>query len=419
MIEFHSVRDHPIRNGLCALLALFLASTLPAAAARIEVERSGETATVTVRGTLESGDGQRFNDAVANVPKAIVMLNSNGGDLDSGLTIGRTIRRKSYTTAVPNGVRCASACALAWLGGATRFMGESARIGFHAAYVDGRSGPRESGVGNALVGAYLNGHGLAEKAVIYLTSTPPDDIQWLTMEDARKLEISVALLAPRPGERPAPPDRTTPPDRTAQPNRTPPPDRTTPPKRTAQPNRPGQPERIVDPRVPGRTTVPIESDPPFRRSNQDEDRPPVPARRPAPNVSLKQQAETFIAEHFDHWSDMDPRALSYTKTLYADSVDFFGKATSRQSIVDMKKQFIERWPLRVYTLRTNSVEIACDQGPSTCVITGQVDWETSDVRRGARSTGLSDFIIGVSFSGANAAQVFREGGQVISRTGAQ
>ena len=146
--------DHPASVRQRALLwrlaawAIALAGALlatPASAAQISVDRGGDTATVTVRGTLETEDGQRFADVVASLTKAIVMLNSPGGDLDSGLSIGRTIRRKSFSTGVPNGVRCASACALAWLGGTPRYMGASARVGFHAAYIDGRGGPRESG----------------------------------------------------------------------------------------------------------------------------------------------------------------------------------------------------------------------------------------------------------------------------------
>jgi hypothetical protein len=395
MIEHRLPRDNRVLDWRCALWAILLASNLfavPASAARIEVERGGETATVTVRGTLESDDGQRFTDAVASVPKAIVMLNSNGGDLDSGLVIGRTIRRKSFTTAVPSGVRCASACALAWLGGTTRFMGNTARVGFHAAYVDGRSGPRESGVGNALVGAYLNGLGLAEKAIIYLTSTPPDDIQWLTMEDARKIGIAVAVLAPTQG----------------------PPDSTEPAPRLTRPNRPVEAEPQLR---PSRPSQPAEAEPSLRQ--RDPDIQPAPARWPATNTALKQRAGAFIGEYFDHWSDLDARAKDYIQDLYAESVDFYGKTTPRRTIVDMKQQFIERWPIRVYTLRPESLEVACDQGTTACVITGQVDWETLNVRRGMRSTGLSNFVIAANFSASGSVRVYREGGKVISRSGEQ
>jgi hypothetical protein len=85
------------------------------------------------------------------------------------LEIGESIRLKAFTTFVPENARCASACALAWLGGVQRYMAPGAQIGFHAAY-NAKSG-QETGVGNALVGAYLNKIGLPYEAVIYISQS--------------------------------------------------------------------------------------------------------------------------------------------------------------------------------------------------------------------------------------------------------
>jgi hypothetical protein len=70
-----------------------------------------------------------------------VVFNSNAGNLLAGIEIGKTIRLKSFATAVLDGLRCASSCAFAWLGGSPRFMEQGARIGFHAAYIDSAGGP--------------------------------------------------------------------------------------------------------------------------------------------------------------------------------------------------------------------------------------------------------------------------------------
>ena len=383
--------DHPASVRQRALLwrlaswAIALAGALlatPASAAQISVDRGGDTATVTVRGTLETEDGQRFADVVASLTKAIVMLNSPGGDLDSGLSIGRTIRRKSFSTGVPNGVRCASACALAWLGGTSRYMGASARVGFHAAYVDGKGGPRESGVGNALVGAYLNGLGLPEEAVIYMTSPAPDDIQWMTMDAARKMGISVAVLQGRPG----------------------PPDRSDPPLRSDPAPRPGRPPVGAPPAItqiePGAKPI----------------RPSGAPSKPTSFTASRQQAVEFIGEYFDHWSDRDSRAMDYVTGLYADTVDFYGKQASPRIIIDANQKFIERWPIRVYTVRPASLQVECDSNSANCVIKGLVDWECLNPRQGARSVGLSDFVIGATFSPSGDVMVYREAGKVISKS---
>jgi hypothetical protein len=81
----------------------------------------------------------------------------------------KPLHAKSCDQKVATGVvdNCASACALAWLAGVKRFMGPKARVGFHAAF--NKSSRQETGMGNALVGAYLTKLGLPLKAVIYIT----------------------------------------------------------------------------------------------------------------------------------------------------------------------------------------------------------------------------------------------------------
>jgi hypothetical protein len=69
-------------------------------------------------------------------------------------------------------------------------MSREARIGFHAAY---NTGGQETGVGNALVGAYLNKIGLPYAAVIYITKASPDSMTWLSVADAEKSGIEVEV----------------------------------------------------------------------------------------------------------------------------------------------------------------------------------------------------------------------------------
>jgi hypothetical protein len=123
--------------------------------------------------------------------KAIVNFNSDGGVLLDGIAIGKTIRLKSFSTAVLDGKRCASACALAWLGGSPRYMGRTALVGFHAAYIK-KEGLPSSGVGNALVGSYLTQIGLSETAVVYITQAAPTELTLLTLRDAEKIGIEVS-----------------------------------------------------------------------------------------------------------------------------------------------------------------------------------------------------------------------------------
>ena len=180
-------------------ICLFL--TIPTAAIGATIEVISVDATeyqlVTVTGPFELDDIANFKTKTSLLTKAIVSFVSDGGNLKAGIEIGQEIRMKGFASAVPNAARCASACALAWLGGTTRFMGNSARIGFHSSSLP-RNGQADEApigdIGNALMGAYLNRIGLPDRAVIYITQATPDAMTWLSLSDAQEQGINVALL---------------------------------------------------------------------------------------------------------------------------------------------------------------------------------------------------------------------------------
>jgi hypothetical protein len=105
-------------------------------------------ALVMIEGDLELGDIELFRNKVAPLSKATVAFHSDGGSLLAGIRIGMLIRVKNFTTVVPDAAQCASACAVAWLGGAHRFLGVGSKVGFHAAYVQKGGATTESGPGN-------------------------------------------------------------------------------------------------------------------------------------------------------------------------------------------------------------------------------------------------------------------------------
>ena len=157
---------------LILALATFVQSPL-ANSAEILIDRTSDIAIITITGELQPGDHLRFIKTVLPVERGIVVLGSEGGNLLAGIEIGKAIRLKDLATYVPDDILCASACALAWLGGTQRFMAANAKIGFHAAFRIQNGSPTESGLGNALVGAYLNSLGLSQGPGTAITSLKP------------------------------------------------------------------------------------------------------------------------------------------------------------------------------------------------------------------------------------------------------
>jgi hypothetical protein len=181
-----------VRTVCVASLSLVAATA--AAAATIEVQHpdSGPPL-VLVTGEFEFSDVSAFNAAVAPLSKAVVSFASDGGALLAGIRIGTSIREKRFATLAADGAICASACAVAWLGGEKRFVGRGANVGFHAAYVLKAGGAvAESGPGNAVLGAYLDRLGLSEEAIRYVTDAEPSTIHWMSMIEAAEHGIVVA-----------------------------------------------------------------------------------------------------------------------------------------------------------------------------------------------------------------------------------
>ena len=179
-----------------ALFTMLSCSTAFAASIKDSpVDKEPNIGVVVVQGEFISGDANRFNAAIQKYSKGIVLFESGGGDLATGLEIGTTIRMKGFRTGVAPNSLCASSCALAWLGGVERYLSPTSKLGFHAAYsVDG-STTRETGLGNAVVGAYLTRIGLPIDAVIYITKAPPEEMTWLNPNDAKKVGIDLNILA--------------------------------------------------------------------------------------------------------------------------------------------------------------------------------------------------------------------------------
>jgi hypothetical protein len=158
---------------------------------------------VDVVGTINDEDFKTFKEKTDHLyptafghskKQVIVTLVSYGGSTSPALQIGDWIRKRGMSTFVPGGRTCTSACALIWLAGVPRTVGDTPKIGFHAAYDP--TTRRETGAGNAVVGAYLSYLGVGYKAIVFMTRKGPTSVEWLTPEAAKELGVALAMLQP-------------------------------------------------------------------------------------------------------------------------------------------------------------------------------------------------------------------------------
>jgi hypothetical protein len=147
---------------------------------------------------------------------SIVRLDSPGGSLGGGIELGEIIRELKYSTEVGSSQYvagdlqkvllerapgfCASACAYAFLGGATRTLDKDAKLGFHqffdekalssptARLFSGKDLDSSQRIMAAIV-LYVIKMGADPRLVVVAAGASPTDMRWIQGEDARKLRV--------------------------------------------------------------------------------------------------------------------------------------------------------------------------------------------------------------------------------------
>lgn len=157
---------------------------------------------IVVTGMIPSDAGSRLRAAVAEygVDKhsADVVLNSSGGSLLGGLSLGRTIRDLRFNTVletVTDRTTCYSACAYAFLGGVSRQIGLG-KIGFHqfapvaGGETDPSAGAQTSQQLMVAIDAYLADMGVSHDLLSVAANVGPSQIRVLTPQEADALRVN-------------------------------------------------------------------------------------------------------------------------------------------------------------------------------------------------------------------------------------
>jgi hypothetical protein len=196
-----------------ALAAAVLAFAAPASAMTFE-QITGPTdcaqrACILASGMIDAqtpGDFNRFVKDHHVASGALVVLNSEGGVLLYGLSLGDLIRKDGLSTTVQAfdhaagrfeaGGECASACAFTFLGGVQRSVGQGARVGVHQIYSDPQARDALS-VADAqyltsLVAMHIQRMGAAMDMLILTLRTPPQNIHWLSSAELIHMAVTTA-----------------------------------------------------------------------------------------------------------------------------------------------------------------------------------------------------------------------------------
>lgn len=163
----------------------------------------GAQACIAASGPIEAQSDRQFADFLKaeRVGRgAVVVFDSDGGDLLASLRLGNRIRAAGLATRVaataggvlrPGG-ECASACAYAFLGGAVRTLGPGARIGVHQVTTVGGDWAMSAPDGLWLmsqVAAHVSRLCGRADLMIPALATPPQEMHWLSPAELARYAV--------------------------------------------------------------------------------------------------------------------------------------------------------------------------------------------------------------------------------------
>ena len=174
-----------IRKLLSSLALVVAASTASAGNINL-IEVEGQAPILHYFGPVTQGDAQGLQSYIQWYQPQKVVMTSEGGSSREGYMIAQVLSQASMHVEVPKGYMCMSACAVGFLGGATKTV--EGILGFHVMYIPGEVPEHyaaTAGQQTGLQDAYAsleNGYNLMLfNMVAYLTS--PSDFLVFTSEE--------------------------------------------------------------------------------------------------------------------------------------------------------------------------------------------------------------------------------------------
>ena len=314
---------------LAAVMCMSSAARAEITVQRVAIENSPPV--LLLKGEFgRSDDPEAFANEVRATGARVVTFNSDGGSILSAMAYGKAIRALGLSTIQLRAAQCASACALAFVGGVNR-QAEPGAIGVHQssfspeATIDGQTAVSAIQAVTAQIMTYLIEMGVDPRLLQLSLAVSSDDMRYLTASEMQNYRVTWGRLPDAPTQVPT-----------------------------------------------GSATVAV---------------PTVPAAQ-SKSPTNGEKALAFVTRYYDEWSKINPTALAYLDQAYSDVVDFYGTQTARTVVMTGKREFAARWPIRAYSVKADSVRIDCS---ATCRIEGMIDWYARRDAGGRVSSGTAEF----------------------------
>lgn len=282
-----------------------------------------------------SDDPQALAREVATTGAKVITFDSDGGNVVTAIAYGRVIRALGLSTFQLRSGQCASACALAFVGGTIRYA-EPGAIGVHQSsfspgdILDGHTAVAAVQQMTAQIMTYLLEMGVDPKLLQLSLSVPPDDMRYLTAAEMGEYKVTAG--------------------------------------------------------IPGAATEGVSSSAAIATPTVEH----TAREEVAKPLSNEDKALAFVATYYEAWSRGNAEALIFMDRAYSETISFYGKPKSRVYVVDEKVKFVMRWPVRAYNVKPGTATVSC---ATYCAVVGIVDWYAKRDVGETVSSGSARFLI--------------------------
>lgn len=124
----------------------------------------------------------------------------------------------------------------------------------------------------------------------------------------------------------------------------------------------------------------------------------LPKARSNIRSDLHQLAKNVLSNYLAAWSSYSSATVHSVSSFYGSRVWFHGKNVSIHDLIEEKRRFLQRWPVREYRARPTSVVVQCDGVKDSCKVASLLEYRAENPTRKRRATGVANLELQVSFS---------------------
>lgn len=127
------------------------------------------------------------------------------------------------------------------------------------------------------------------------------------------------------------------------------------------------------------------------------------------------EARQLMIDYLRSISSSNAQTLAASSRFYGTRVTFHGRSMTQAALIAEKRRFLRRWPERRYEPQRDAMSVTCQD--TTCRVRTVLGFQAASPARQARSRGVSELVLTVSFEGARPV-IVSESSRVLRREAA-